>query len=810
MVKESEPSKIETEKQCQLTESGLQKLKSTICEMSSKLPKGKKAYINKKGDFNILAIAETANADQSIDRDTITKILKTGKPVNSSSITRLAKWAGVELVQNKHYSCQIYRHQPKKKQKDTSSGFVGRETAFSDLDKFVSQGSKIILVWGEGGVGKTELAFHYLRASGYKKILKLLMAKETEDVSSAQVEVSGWLKEVFEVEPSQDFKENLSKLYKLLKGDEKFGIVIDNLEPALNENGKFTARNRSYIELLRALADQDLNSITFITSRQLLSEPSIKFSGYKLQGLGLEAWAEFFEISSDDPNGFQALSEICDAYNGNALAMGIFKGLINNEYEYSIRSCWDYYQNKLLSNQTLDNLVNEQFLCLAYKDKIAYNLLCQMGCLRYQNVPSISVEGLQYILWGKSEEVHKIIENLKNHSLVEFRKGKYWLHPLIRAKSIEKITGTEEWETTNRRFAEYFSSSFSPIKTSSEAKTVLESIYHYKVTESYTDATITLVKDRESPYENTESLGVALYRLGLLSLAMDIIRELIPKIGSDYLLCRLHNLFGEFLSMTGNFSEAIFHYKESRKIAISNLEESPNPEISIDPRRNYKNLNVASYYNIGLAYLDCAEVEKAKDELEYVKTIENQTAIFKSYILGSKFLSDIYCPILMGLKLSTETLELFDWFAEKFRNKDTEGCIDFNNPWAFGYFGNTIGTILLHLKEYDNAEKQFNFVANRMEEIGYIQFQALAINGLAVLNRVRNNFALCRAKHDEAIKLLERTECQRDLAIVYLEYAIFLKESKDIEANVYFERASAIFKKLKIEKLHEKVMRLRK
>ena len=39
-----------------------------------------------------------------------------------------------------------------------SADFMGRERAIADLDQFVSQGAKIIVIQGEGGLGKTTLA----------------------------------------------------------------------------------------------------------------------------------------------------------------------------------------------------------------------------------------------------------------------------------------------------------------------------------------------------------------------------------------------------------------------------------------------------------------------------------------------------------------------------------------------------------------------------------------------------------------------------------------------------------------------------
>lgn len=44
---------------------------------------------------------------------------------------------------------------------------------------------------------------------------------------------------------------------------ERIGILIDNLEPALDAAGKFIEPHRRYVELLRVLADPAVQSIRY-------------------------------------------------------------------------------------------------------------------------------------------------------------------------------------------------------------------------------------------------------------------------------------------------------------------------------------------------------------------------------------------------------------------------------------------------------------------------------------------------------------------------------------------------------------------
>ncbi|NJL09644.1 MAG: ATP-binding protein, partial [Calothrix sp. SM1_7_51] len=114
--------------------------------------------------------------------------------------------------------------------------FVGREAAIAKLNTLVSERKKLILIQAEGGVGKTTLARHYLRTQGFDIVIELSMAKERQNISS--VEIDEWLKRYFNEEPGREFGISLERLrHKLEDKSKKIGILIDNLEPALEMVG---------------------------------------------------------------------------------------------------------------------------------------------------------------------------------------------------------------------------------------------------------------------------------------------------------------------------------------------------------------------------------------------------------------------------------------------------------------------------------------------------------------------------------------------------------------------------------------------
>ncbi len=108
------------------------------------------------------------------------------------------------------------------------------------------------------------------------------------------------------------------------------GVLIDNLEPALDRTGRLIEGHRRYLELLRILADPTVKSITLITSREALGE-TLDISLYRLPILTLEAWQTYFQnrkILCD----IQEIEAIWNAYQGNALGLKLLSERVLLDY----------------------------------------------------------------------------------------------------------------------------------------------------------------------------------------------------------------------------------------------------------------------------------------------------------------------------------------------------------------------------------------------------------------------------------------------------------------------------------------------
>jgi len=384
-----------------------------------------------------------------LSTDTVSEIRRRKKRVDEGSIEALFNALGLKSEEN-DLSVTVKVSPPK-----LDPNFLGREGAIADLNNLIEQGAKAIVIHGKGGIGKTTLAWQFLNTQGFDKILDLRMAKETQNITSAESVIEEWLRRYFDEEPGREFGVTLGRLRQHLRNpNQRIGVLIDNLEPALDRNGKCIEAHRNYVELFTALADRSVQSVTLITSRECLRESSVTVEYYRLEGLDIAAWEKFF----NSPN-IQIDTEVLNAMHqalvGNTKAMTIFLGAIK-DFNNSLAAYWQANKDDLLIEPELEHLVTSQFNRLQKLHSAAYKLLCRLGCYRYQDVPRVPIKGLFCLLWDVQDSQHlRVINSLKDRSLVDFCNQEYWLHPVIRAEAVKRLRESEDWEIANRKAAEF-------------------------------------------------------------------------------------------------------------------------------------------------------------------------------------------------------------------------------------------------------------------------------------------------------------------------------------------------------------------
>ena len=675
------------------------------------------------------------------------------------------------------------------------SNFVGRESAIAELNTLISQGKKVILIQAQGGVGKTTLAYRYLKTQGFDMVLELWMAKERQNITSVESVIEEWLKRYFDEEAGREFGVSLERLRcKLGDGSKKIGVLIDNLEPTL-ENGRFIEAHRRYAELLRMLANPTVQSVTLITSRERLYEDGISVWLYPLSELPKEAWNQFFETcgintgSSSSPlSDASALYQMHQAYGGNAEAMFVLSGAIPIECQGDLEAYWEENHEDLLINPTLENLVKSQFNKLQQDNEQAYRLLCRLGCYGYQDVPSVPKEGIFYLLWDVPEERRKrVVKALRDRSLVKVCNEEYYLHPVIRAEAVDRLMASEGWDTANRKAAEFWTESVETIETIKDAQRALEAYYHYVKIHDFELAGNVITKERDNKWEKDEALGRAFFRLGSLQKIIFLITQVINNVIPGYSLISLYNILGVLYWLSGQVHDAIECHTQSSQLAR---------------KLHYEDFVIYSLLNIGLGKIDLWEIEEASNvflEAEFLLEKENEINVdLKEYEI-----TPWYCLSFLNSCLN------YQGKAIKLAEKASSKLFIFKkyqSIWGKSYGLLFLGMTYKNLGDINKASELYRQAIYYAEETHYTQVKAKALTGLAELDREKEEFETALSYHSESVEILNRIGAKCDLAEAYYQLGLTYQKIGEVEnSQENFDKAIRLFNEMEAPKQVEKV-----
>jgi len=680
--------------------------------------------------------------------------------------------------------------------------FVGRDKAIADLNTMLDQRAKIILIQGEGGIGKTLLCWYFINSGRFDLILDLWMGKETENITSAKKVVEEWLRQHFNEEPAGDFGVTLERLrQKLREQTKKVAVLIDNLEPALDKDGKFIAPHRDYVELLRVLADPGINCVTLITSRERLGEAAVMFQHYRLSALEPAAWEQFFNsrnITTDSLALREVLSAIHKAYKGNAKAMHIISGAIQTDWQGDIEYYWQIIKEDLLIENDLKDLVVSQFNRLQQIDPEAYQLLCRLGCYRYQDVRSVLEDGVLHLLWDVPEQRRRrVVKSLRDRSLLDFLKGEHWLHPVIRAEAKARLRTSEDWEPVNCKAAEFWTQSVKIVETVEDARKALEAYYHYKDINQFDLACEVILKEREINSQDTgekEPLSHSFNRLGLIENIISVVKFLINNISNEYHLTVLCGDLGGHYHRSGDLHNALKFYYDSREKAIKCQESLPQTDNSEQFRFELKRREVGVVFAISTCKVALGETQEAIKY--YEETVENTLGtVFHIFAILSWFgLAVLHSDRESAEYDKPKTYALLEK-ADKAYNELPPSMK--TTWWIFIYSSLWSGLVYSNLGENEKALEMFDKVISFVESGNVIQNKGQVLNGLAGLYRNINNFEKALANHEEAIKILDKIGAKAELADAYFQMGLtYQKMGKIKNSNNKFAEAIRLYERI--------------
>jgi len=633
---------------------------------------------------------------------------------------------------------------------DAELRFVGRERAIADLNQLILQGAPLILIHAEGGTGKTTLARKYFETQGFDRYLAVWMATESQHITPVESVVEEWLRRDFNEEPGRDFGINLERLKRRLRqAPGRTGILIDNLEPALDRHGRFLQAHCRYVDLLRALADLDLRSVTLITSREQLYETSFSLERYPLEGLDEASWRQYFHNRGLDGT-TPAIAAMCQAYGGNAKAMKILSGILLQDFDGEIETYWCRNHTDLLLEGELRNLVASQFDRLQQIDPAAYQLLCRLGCYRYQDIPHLPLAGVTDLLWDVPEENRRtIIRSLQDRSLLEVRRltGKYWLHPVIRAEAVTRLRNSPEWDTIHRQAAQFWSHSVQKVQTIDDALRSLEAYYHYVEISDFERACNVITDIKPNKWEEPLPLGWSFYRLRSFQQIIAPIREILDRLQPCASQGKLYNLLGYIYRLQGRIQAALNCHQQAAKIADS---------------LKMKRLKIPALFNMGLCQRELGNYEIAVSLLDSVLEISAATRDYDEYrVYAQCCLAYVYSC----LEKSIEALQLAEQ-VQQGMDRIAPTC------WGKAYSLLFLGSTYRNLGHLNRAFEYYDQTLELAKIHDFTQVHAKAINGMAQLYREQRDFSQALLKHTEAIALLDQIIAKCDLADAYYQQGL--------------------------------------
>jgi tetratricopeptide (TPR) repeat protein len=501
-----------------------------------------------------------------------------------------------------------------------------------------------------------------------------------------------------------------------------------------------------------------------------LCETSLDLHHYRLPGLAIAAWQQFFtsqQIVTTPP----ALMDLQRAYGGNAKAMRLLCGSIQEDYTGDLAAYWQVHQQDVLVTKDLKNLVASQVDRLQKLDPAAYQLFCRLGCYRYQAIPSMPVAGVMALLWDvPPAEKLATIAALRDRSLVEYQQGRYWLHPALRAEAIGRLRPSHDWELANRQAAQFWTESVVQIAQITDALQALEAYHHYVAIADYAAASCVILKSRNNQWQQYLPLGSTLYRMGLVQPVLLAITQILQYSQDDQHLSELYNILGDLRWITGNIQGAIACQEKTLALAI------PAATAAVIPQQLYylKMLEVDSLLSIGLYKIDLWELTEAAELFQ--QTIQrSQNTAHRAWAEKARI-----CLALVRshLGLTTVALELADLAYEN---------LPTTNLPRFAYFLQLLGQTYINLQHFERAGILFQQALQFAEAGHYQQIKARTLMGLAEIDRQQGKTTAAVTRYQESIALLESIGAKCDLAEAWLQLGVLGG------AVEMFDRATALF-----------------
>ena len=409
-----------------------------------------------------------------------------------------------------------------------------------------------------------------------------------------------------------------------------------------------------------------------------------------------------------------------------------------------------------------------------------------MGCYRYQDVPTVPIEGLFCLMWDVPEKEHKrVVKVLRDRSLIESLDGKYWLHPTIKEEGRLRIKEKNQyWFKVHERLALFWQEKNKTIETIEETLESLETYFHHIEAKNYENAANSLLFVRDCKMGSYETLTRTCYRLGLFNQAksaLSIIAKNEERVGSP-VLSGVYQILGTMEYFSGNIASSLQMTRKSKQLA---------------KERKCLEFEVLSLLNEGFCKTALLEYQEAEESFIHALLISKDCEYYRHIATVDAY---SYLAYLTALKGNMRT-------AYKYID-DAEKLIETIRLTVFGrgYSLCLIGSAYMVLGKYKKSHEMYNRSIEHAERSLFKKLHGNSLNCLGVLQRKQGNKEDSLTSHLKALSLFEKLDITFDIAETYYFLGLIYRDlDKRVIEKRFLEKSLTLMRKLEFGKQIERV-----
>jgi AAA+ ATPase superfamily predicted ATPase len=328
--------------------------------------------------------------------------------------------------------------------------FYGRQSELDQLKSWIadedrSRRSRLVVLYGRGGIGKT-----FLAVKAGKQLEKEFDAvvwrsiEPTPSLSKLIASIEDVINPGYISAAKLSAEESITKLINSLK-ERRCLIILDDLEAIFDPNnvaGSYLPEFESYAELIKRIATENHESSVLIVSREKIADIA-ELEGNRVHTLQVSGSEEIAQqiVESQGLEYNEAWQTIATDYRKNPLSLKLMSTMIQDLYGGQAE---DFLKGSQLSPYLgFRTLQDQQFARLSPKEK---ELMFILAILQKASIAQIFND--DWLDLPQSELI-EYMSSLRRRSLLERDGSEFSLEPMVWRHTVDKLIDTIEKEMLN-------------------------------------------------------------------------------------------------------------------------------------------------------------------------------------------------------------------------------------------------------------------------------------------------------------------------------------------------------------------------